>query len=62
VVFGEARRAPAHVSKRRPPRRPEELFAPAADNWWVERAIAQLGWMRALGLEGGLFFVFGRQH
>jgi len=41
---------------------PEELFEPAVDNWWVERAIAQLGWLRTLGREGGLFFVVGRQH
>jgi SAM-dependent methyltransferase len=40
---------------------PEELFEPAVDNWWVERVIAQLGWMRTLGREGGLFFVVGRQ-
>jgi SAM-dependent methyltransferase len=38
------------------------LFEPAADDWWLERAIAQLGWMRTLGREGGLFFVVGRQH
>jgi SAM-dependent methyltransferase len=41
---------------------PDGLFEPAVDNWWVERAIAQLGWMRTLGREGGLFFVVGRQH
>ena len=41
---------------------PDGLFDPAVDNWWVERAIAQLGWMRTLGREGGLFFVVGRQH
>jgi len=38
------------------------LFEPAVDNWWVERAIAQLGWMRTLGREGGLFFAIGRRH
>jgi hypothetical protein len=25
-------------------------------------AIAQLGWMRTLGREGGVFFAVGRQH
>jgi SAM-dependent methyltransferase len=38
-----------------------ELFAPAADNWRVEGWLAQLGWMRALGREGGLFFTIGRR-
>jgi SAM-dependent methyltransferase len=41
---------------------PGELFAPAADNWWPEGWLAQLGWMRALGHEGGLFFTVGRRH
>jgi len=40
---------------------PDALFEPAADDWWLERAIAQLGWMKTLGREGGLFFVVGRQ-
>jgi SAM-dependent methyltransferase len=39
---------------------PGELFAPAADNWRLEGWLAQLGWMRALGHEGGLFFTIGR--
>jgi SAM-dependent methyltransferase len=39
----------------------EELFARAADNWWLEGWLAQLGWMRALGHEGGLFFTVGRR-
>ena len=39
---------------------PEELFARAADNWRPEGWLAQLGWMRALGHEGGLFFTVGR--
>jgi SAM-dependent methyltransferase len=40
---------------------PGELFAPAADNWQLEGWLAQLGWMRALGHEGGLFFTVGRR-
>ena len=38
-----------------------ELFARAADNWWPESWLAQLGWMRTLGHEGGLFFTMGRR-
>ena len=38
-----------------------ELFAPAADDWNVESWIAQIGWMRTLGREGGLFFAVGRR-
>jgi SAM-dependent methyltransferase len=41
---------------------PDDLFDPAVDNWWLERAIAQLSWMRTLGREGGLFFVVGRRY
>ena len=41
--------------------RPEELFSPAPDNWRVEGWLAQLGWMRTLGREGGLFFTIGRR-
>jgi hypothetical protein len=37
-----------------------ELFTPAIDNWQFEGWLAQLGWMRALGREGGLFFTIGR--
>ncbi len=40
---------------------PEELFAPAADNWRPEGWLAQLGWIRALGQEGGLFVTVGRR-
>jgi len=40
---------------------PEELFAPAADNWRLEGWLAQLGWMRSLGREGGLFITIGRR-
>src|SRR6266542_3190914 len=39
---------------------PDELFAPAADNWRIEGWLAQLEWMRTLGHEGGLFFTIGR--
>jgi SAM-dependent methyltransferase len=38
-----------------------ELFAAAADNWRVEGWLAQLGWIAALGHEGGLFFAIGRR-
>jgi 2-polyprenyl-3-methyl-5-hydroxy-6-metoxy-1,4-benzoquinol methylase len=40
---------------------PEALFAPAEDDWWLERGLAQLGWMRTLAHEGGLFVVIGRR-
>jgi SAM-dependent methyltransferase len=36
-----------------------DLFAPAEDDWGMEAWIAQIGWMRTLGKEGGLFFVIG---
>jgi SAM-dependent methyltransferase len=39
-----------------------ELFTPASDDWAVENWIAQIGWMRSLGREGGLFFAIGRRH
>ena len=39
----------------------DELFAPAGDDWGVEQWLAQLGWMRALGHEGGLFVTVGRR-
>lgn len=39
----------------------EELFTPAGDNWRLEGWLAQLGWMRSLGHEGGLFVVVGRR-
>jgi SAM-dependent methyltransferase len=41
--------------------RPEELFARAADNWWLEAWLAQLSWIRTLGHEGGLFITVGRR-
>jgi SAM-dependent methyltransferase len=39
----------------------EELFARAPDNWRAEGWLAQLGWMRTLGHEGGLFITVGRR-
>jgi len=38
----------------------EDLFAHAPDNWRLAGWLAQLGWMHALGREGGLFFTIGR--
>ena len=40
---------------------PQDLFAPAADNWLIENWLAQLGWIATLGHEGGLFFTIGRR-
>lgn len=40
---------------------PHDLFAPAADCWQPEGWLAQLGWIRALGHEGGLFVTVGRR-
>lgn len=39
----------------------EGLFANAADNWHLEGWLAQLGWIHALGHEGGLFVTIGRR-
>lgn len=39
----------------------EDLFASAPDNWRAEGWLAQLGWMRTVGREGGLFFTMGRR-
>jgi SAM-dependent methyltransferase len=39
-----------------------ELFDAAPDNWAPEGWLAQLGWIRALGHEGGLFFTVGRRN
>src|SRR5262245_60231742 len=39
----------------------DDLFAQADDDWRVEGWLAQLGWMRTLGREGGLFFTIGRR-
>src|SRR5438128_845087 len=39
----------------------EELFAGASDNWRFEGWLAQIGWIGALGHEGGLFVTIGRR-
>jgi SAM-dependent methyltransferase len=39
----------------------DELFAPAGDHWPLEEWLAQIGWMRTLGHEGGLFMTIGRR-
>jgi SAM-dependent methyltransferase len=39
----------------------EGLFARAADNWRLEAWLAQLGWIRALAHEGGLFVTVGQR-
>jgi SAM-dependent methyltransferase len=39
----------------------EELFTSAADNWRIEGWLAQIGWIGALGHEGGLFVTVGRR-
>ena len=38
-----------------------DLFASDPDNWRLEGWLAQLGWMRALGHDGGLFVTVGRR-
>jgi SAM-dependent methyltransferase len=40
---------------------PEDLLAPAEDEWPFESHLAQIGWMRSLGGEGGLFVTVGRR-
>ena len=40
---------------------PANLFAFAADNWLLEGWLAQIGWIHALGPEGGLFVTVGRR-
>ena len=39
----------------------QDLFERAADNWGPENWLAQVGWIRTLGHEGGLFFTIGRR-
>jgi hypothetical protein len=39
----------------------DDLFARAADNWRPEVWAAQLGWIRKLGQEGGVFITVGRR-
>jgi SAM-dependent methyltransferase len=40
---------------------PTGLFSPQEDCWLPESWLAQLGWMGALGHEGGLFVTIGRR-
>ncbi len=40
---------------------PEDLLTPEGDRWWLETWLAQLGWMRTLQHEGGLFVTVGRR-
>ena len=40
---------------------PGDLFAYAADNWLPESLLAQVGWIRELGQEGGLFVTVGQR-
>ncbi|HVT03855.1 MAG TPA: methyltransferase domain-containing protein [Thermoanaerobaculia bacterium] len=39
----------------------DELFEREADSWRVEGWLAQLGWMRTLAHEGGLFIMIGQR-
>src|SRR5712692_9781572 len=39
----------------------EDLFARAPDTWRPEAWLAQIGWMRTLGQEGGLFVTVGQR-
>jgi SAM-dependent methyltransferase len=38
----------------------DDLFADAGDDWQLEQWLAQLGWVKSLGHEGGLFVTVGR--
>lgn len=38
----------------------EDLFANAGDDWNPEQLLAQIGWIKSLGHEGGLFVTVGR--
>jgi SAM-dependent methyltransferase len=40
---------------------PDDLLAPAEDEWPLESVLAQIGWMKSLGGEGGLFVMVGRK-
>jgi len=40
---------------------PGDLFARAEDDWRLEGWLAQIGWIRALGHEGGVFVTVGRR-
>ena len=37
------------------------LFAPDQDYWPFEAVLSQIGWMKSLGYEGGLFVTIGRK-
>jgi 2-polyprenyl-3-methyl-5-hydroxy-6-metoxy-1,4-benzoquinol methylase len=37
------------------------LFDPEEDGWWLEDWLAQIGWIRSLAQEGGLFVAVGRR-
>ena len=39
----------------------DDLFALASDNWRLEGWLSQLGWIRKLGHEGGLFVTIGQR-
>ena len=39
----------------------DDLFARQDDDWWLEDWLSQLGWIRSLGAEGGLFVTVGRR-
>ena len=39
----------------------DDLFARAEDDWKAEAWLAQIGWMRSLGHEGGLFVAIGQR-
>jgi 2-polyprenyl-3-methyl-5-hydroxy-6-metoxy-1,4-benzoquinol methylase len=39
----------------------DDLFTLASDDWRLEGWVAQLGWIRKLGHEGGLFVTVGRR-
>ena len=40
---------------------PKELFSAASDNWQFESILSQIGWMRTIGKEGGLFMTIGER-
>ncbi len=41
---------------------PGDLFEYAGDNWLPESWLVQIGWIRELGQEGGLFVTIGQRH
>jgi SAM-dependent methyltransferase len=40
---------------------PDDLFCAGEDNWQVESWLLQVGWMRTIGQEGGLFMTIGER-